>query len=86
MKITGKRSYIKVEHNGRTAWFDGELGMRGFYAIANSMRWLPPDDCQPVTESERISLMKAVTEEVRNNEYKVIFTNELYQEMDDIQN
>jgi hypothetical protein len=79
MKITGTKSYIKVEYKGRTAWFNGELGMPGFYAIASSMRWLPPFDKNPVTEAERTAVMKAVTEEVKNNKYKVFFTNDHYE-------
>lgn len=82
MKITGTRSYIKVEDNGKTAWFDGELGIDGFYAIAETMKWLAPHETLPVTEKERLSLMRGVREEVKNNKYKVFFTNDKYEDID----
>lgn len=82
MKITGTRSYIDVEYNGKTARFSGELSIDGFAAIVSTMKWLPPDDKQPVTETERISLMKTVIEELKNNKNKVFFTNDRYEDID----
>lgn len=60
VKITGTRSYIDVEYNGRTARIGGELGVNGFYAIADSMRWLPPHEHLLVTDAERNVLVKAI--------------------------
>ena len=73
MKITGTRSDIDVEYNGRTARFDGELGMKGFYAIANSMRWLPPYDKQMVTLEERKEVIAAVRKESEGREFQIYF-------------
>lgn len=73
MKITGTRSYIDVEHNGKTARFGGELGMKGFYAIANSMKWLPPHEHLPVTETERDTWVKAVLKESEGREFQIYF-------------
>ena len=76
MKITGTRGYIDVEYDGKIARFGGELGIDGFYATANTMRWLPPYEKFPVTDEERLALMQAIREEVKDNKYKVFFTND----------
>ena len=81
MEITGTRSYIEIEHNGKTARFSGELCIDGFAAIASTMRWLPPNDKETVTDSERISLMKAVVEELKDNENKVYFTTDQWKDI-----
>ena len=82
MEITGTRGYIDIEHNGRTARISGELCINGFAAIASTMKWLSPNDKQTVTESDRISLMKAVIEHLKDNENKVFFTNDRYEDID----
>jgi hypothetical protein len=73
MKITGTRKYIDVEYNGKTARFGGELGMKGFYAIANSMKWLSPHEHLLVTETERATLVKAVLKESEGREFQIYF-------------
>ena len=82
MKIIGERHYIDIEHNGKTARFTGELCMNGFAAIASSMKWLPPHDNQAATDYERISLMKAVVKELKNNSNKVFFTNDQFEDIE----
>ena len=82
MKITGTKGYIDIEYHGKTARFSGDMCIDGFAAIANSMKWLPPYDNFPVTENERLSLMRAVREEVKDNKYKVFFTNDKYEDID----
>ena len=73
MKITGTRGDIDVEYNGKTARFDGELGMKGFYAISKSMRWLPPYDHLIVTEEEIDALVAAVLKESEGREFQIFF-------------
>ena len=82
MKITGARSYINIEYNGKVAQFYGELCIDGFAAIADTMKWLPPYEKDPVTEKERLALMQAVREELKDNKYKVFFTNEAYEDIE----
>ena len=82
MKITGERHYVDIEYDNKVARFTGELCMSGFAAIASSMKWLPPHDTLPVTKYDRISLMKAATEELRNKEFKVYFTDEQYKDIE----
>lgn len=73
MKITGTNIYMDVEHDGKTARFDGELGMHGFYAIGQTMRWLPPHDEQPVTLAERETWIAAVLKESDGKEFQIRF-------------
>lgn len=73
MKITGTKSDIDVEYNGKTARFDGELGIKGFYAISNSMRWLPPHDKQAVTLADRMEIIKAVRKESQGRDFQIYF-------------
>ena len=73
MKITGTRGDIDVEYNGRTAQFDGELGMHGFYAIRNSMRWLPPYDHLTVTTKDQDEFVAAILNESKGKEFQVFF-------------
>jgi len=82
VKITGTRSYIDIENNGKIARFFGELCIDGFAAIASTMKWLPPYDKQLVTEYDRISLMREVITELKDNENKVFFTNEKYEDFE----
>jgi len=70
MKITGTKGYVVIEHNGKTARFYGDLCIDGFAAIASTMKWLPPNDMQVIPDTERIMLMRAVVEELKNNEFK----------------
>ena len=82
MRITGTRGYIDVEYNGRTARFSGDMCIDGFAAIENSIKWIPPHESLPVTEKDLSLVMNAVREEVKNNKYKVFFTNDKYEDID----
>ena len=82
MKITGTRSFIDIEHNGKTARFFGELCIDGFAAISSTMKWLPPHDKQQVMENDCISLMRAVAEELKDNDNKIFFTNDKHEDIE----
>ena len=73
MKIIVKQAYIDVEHNGKTARFAGYLAQKGFAAEASTMRWLRPAENAPVTEEERLELMRTVREFAKTDENKVYF-------------
>ncbi|MCL2083436.1 MAG: Imm74 family immunity protein [Oscillospiraceae bacterium] len=73
MEITGTKCYINIKHNGKTARFGGELGIDGFYAIRDSMHWLPPHDSARVTNEEKDNLVADVLEEVEGYKDKVFF-------------
>ena len=82
MKITGTRGYIDIEHDGKTARFSGDMCIDGFAAIASTMKWLSPHENLLVTTEERLKLMKSVRKEVKDNKYKVFFTNEKYEDLE----
>ena len=82
MKITGTKGYIDIEHNGKTARFSGDMCIDGFAAIASTMKWISLNERFPVTEQERLDLMRAVREEVKNNQYKVFFTDDKYGDLE----
>jgi hypothetical protein len=73
MKITGTKCYIDVEHNGKTARFGGELGIDGFYAIYDTLRWLLPKENVSVTDDERNKLIKAVIADRKGKEVQIFF-------------
>jgi len=73
MKFSGTRGHIEIEDGGKTAWFGGEMGIDGFYAFKSSMRWLPPYDDLPVSESDLAILIEKVEQELRDSEHKIFF-------------
>lgn len=53
MKITGTRTYIDVEDEGRVIRIQGEMIVGGFVAYKRSMtKWKAPEN-EPVTEEEK---------------------------------
>jgi hypothetical protein len=76
MKIEGNSQYVDIEYNGRTARFWGELCTFGFLAAASTMKWLPPDDGEPITDDEKIAVIKAVRKYCRWLRYKVVFADD----------
>ncbi len=73
MKITGTRSYIDVETDGKVVRFSGELGINGFYATKNSAHWLPPHDQQPITNKECDQIVEKVKEKSVGKNFQVFF-------------
>lgn len=73
MKITGTRSYMDVEYNGKTARFKGELTLNGFYAIKESIHWQPPFDTVAVSKEEKNEIINAVLKESEKKEFKIYF-------------
>jgi len=82
MKIAGTRGYIDIENGGKTARLSGDMCIDAFAAIASTMKLLPPHENLPAAERDRSFLMQAVREEVKNNKYKVFFTNDKYEDID----
>ena len=71
MKITGTRSYIDVEIDGKSIRISGELTTTPvFFANADSIQnWNPPNDSQPITDGERAQLIKIIVEERKRGGY-----------------
>ncbi len=65
MKITGTRSHIRVEIEGKVILINGELTTTpAFYADIKSIKkWESPYDKEKITEEEKAELIKKITEE-----------------------
>ncbi|MBE9468860.1 MAG: hypothetical protein IMY72_11170 [Bacteroidetes bacterium] len=65
MKITGTRSHIRVEIEGKVILINGELTTTpAFYADIKSIKkWEPPYDQEEITEEEKTKLIQIITEE-----------------------
>jgi hypothetical protein len=75
MKITGTRSYILVEFDHRTVKIAGEMVTNlMFYAEIRTMKnWEAPYDHIVIEEDEKLQIMNAVNEEIKDKEIKIIF-------------
>ena len=74
MKITGTRSYIKVEINGKTVKIEGEKIIGGFIAFKNTIRnWEPPYENEVIDENVKQEIMKRVTDETKNSHLEINF-------------
>lgn len=58
--VFSSKATVDIEYNGKTARFYGELGMIGFRASANSMRWMSPKRDASVSALQRMELIQAV--------------------------
>ncbi len=65
MKITGTRSHIRVEIEGKVILINGELTTTpAFYADIKSIRkWESPYDNEEISEAEKTELIIKITEE-----------------------
>lgn len=65
MKITGTRSHIRVEIDGKVILINGELTtIPAFYADIKSIKnWEPPYENEEITEEEKAELIRKITEE-----------------------
>ena len=69
--ITGTKWYVDIACGDNVARFDGEMGLKGFYAIASSATWIKHTGM--VTEEEIPNLIKAVMRRNKRNAYQVYF-------------
>lgn len=76
MKITGTKSYVDIEHNGKTARFWGDLCLRGFSAIASTMEWLSPNMGEIVNEDERNAFISEIKKFCKRGKNKIMFTDD----------
>lgn len=76
MKITGTRSYIIVETEGKSLKIEGELTTTpAFYADKDSIKnWESPHDDIRISEDEKMSLIKKIVQEgKKEGNVKIIF-------------
>lgn len=72
-KITGTKWYVDVEVNGNIARFNGEMGLKGFYAVINSFSWVR--HIGKSDDSELQNIVKAVRYANKKNKFKIYFIN-----------
>lgn len=73
MKITGTRTYIDVEDEGRVIRIQGEMIVGGFVAYKRSMtKWKVPEN-EPVTEEEKINIIDKVIKKTNGSHMVITF-------------
>ncbi|UII79689.1 Imm74 family immunity protein [Flagellimonas sp. CMM7] len=76
MKITGTKSYIVIETEGKTLKIEGELTTTpAFYADKKSIQnWEKPNESIKITEEEKETLIeKILIESNKDGNVKIIF-------------
>ncbi len=77
IKITcSSRSTVDVKYEGRTARFNGDLGMIGFRALADSMQWVTPQTSTPASEAERQAVIQAVKQFYGKKKDRIYFVDQ----------
>ncbi len=76
MKIEYSRGHVDIERNGRKARFFGDLGLVGFRAFANTMKWISPKSDEQISPEERNEWMKAVNNHFANIKDRVFFVDD----------
>ncbi len=75
MKISGTKSYVDIEQNGKTARFWGDLCINGFQAVASTMEWIAGGNGDKPSDAERTSLMKEVKKN-HSKHFKITFVDD----------
>lgn len=74
MKITGTRSYINVELDGKTVKIEGEMLIGGFVAYKDTIKnWEPPYEHIPITDEEKEDIIKRVIDYTKDSHFVVEF-------------
>ncbi len=74
MKITGTRSYIQIEIDGKVVKVEGEMLIGGFAAEKDSMKhWEPPYEKEWLSEKEKQDIMEQVTETTKGSHMVITF-------------
>jgi hypothetical protein len=74
MKITGTRSYIKVEIEDKIVKIKGELLIGGFIAYKDSIKnWEPPYESEKIDDLEKQKIVNMVINETKNSHLVITF-------------
>ncbi len=74
MKITGTRSYIQIEIDGKVVKVEGEMLIGGFVAEKDSMKhWEPPYEKELLSEKEKQDIIEQVTEMTKGSHMVITF-------------
>lgn len=76
LKISGNKSYVDIEFNGKVARFSGDMCLHGFSAIASTMEWIYPETKNKVSDDERTEIIKEVKKFCRKNRNKIVFVDD----------
>lgn len=73
VKITGTRSYIDVNIDGKEIRIFGEMIVGGFVAYKNSIKaWNKPEG-EPIDEDTKNDIILKVTEKTKNSHMVIVF-------------
>ncbi len=73
MKITGKRSYIKVELDGKVVKIDGEMVVGGFVASKNSITYWEVPENNEIDEETKKNIIEKVVQETKDSHLVITF-------------
>ncbi|WP_196594981.1 Imm74 family immunity protein [Pectinatus frisingensis] len=74
MKITGTRSYIKIEFEEKVIKIKGELLVGGFVAYKDSIKnWEPPHESEKIDDLEKQRIIDMVINETKNSHLVITF-------------
>lgn len=66
MNIVYSKGHVDIEYKGKKARFYGDLGLVGFRAFANTMKWLLPEKDAPVSQEDRDEWINAINNHFAN--------------------
>lgn len=73
VKITGTKTYIDVEIDGRVVRIKGEMGVGEFYCLKSSIeKWLVPEG-EEISEADKEMIIQRVTEKTSDSHMVIIF-------------
>lgn len=74
MKITGTKSYVKVEFEEKVIKIKGELLVGGFVAYIDSIeKWESPYGAEKIDELEKQRIMDMVINETKDSHFVITF-------------
>ncbi|MEG0268471.1 MAG: Imm74 family immunity protein [Carnobacterium sp.] len=74
MKITGTKSYIRIEIDGKTLKIEGEMIVGGFVAYKNSItNWDSPYETQIIDEDTKNEIVQKVIETTKDTHMVISF-------------
>jgi hypothetical protein len=73
MKITGTRSYIEVEEEGKLVKISGEMTVGGFVAFKDSIKqWQVPEN-EPIDEMMKNELIDKIIQKTKDSHMIITF-------------
>ena len=74
MKITGTRSYIKVEIDGKVVEIKGELLVGSFIAYKDTIKnWEHPYESEKIDDAMKQKIIEMVVNETKNSHLVITF-------------